>query len=1112
MLSGNDTVPSTSYFLEEISATLIMHVDSTNDALVCHFRVFPKNFSNPYEHKDLSIMTSGKDDTFKPYVIGGAKQTESIFDDKGLQKSGSVSRGILFGNNQNLSVNSTLNLQLSGKISDKYSILASVTDDNIPIQPDGNTQQLQDFDQVFIQLYDEHSKLIAGDFQLRRPVGYFMNYFKRAQGAYYNQQWKPGKNGYSVSTEVSASVSKGRFSRNVIQGIEGNQGPYRLRGADGELFIIVLAGTEQVYIDGKLLQRGQDKDYVVDYNASEITFTTKQLITKDRRIVVEFQYSEKRYARPLIQSSVVVSNNRNKFYMNVYSENDAKNQPLQQDLSDEDKLILSQSGDAFLSAFRSGIDSVGYSNMNVLYAIKDSLGYDSVFVYSVDSNAVYRVSFSYVGAGNGDYVEDGFTANGKKYKWIAPSENNGLITRQGTYAPVVLLAAPKKTQMLTTGAEVTLGSSGRSVFSVEGAVSNKDLNTFSSRDAGDDVGFAVRTLYKWKKPMTMKSDALADSSLSKYSLGWNTELYYEYTGQYFSMIERFREVEFSRNWNISQITSAADQHISSASATVTAKRLGSIQVGTDMFISGEQYHGIKAKLNTNISTPKKFKAVITSSLLNTAGVINSQFLRHKAYISQEISALKLYFRDEHENNLFYRNGTDTLSSATYRFYDYEAGVGTADTTTKSITLYYRERTDWKPQSDRLSDAAKADQYGLNVGLKGKKDARLNINVSNRRLRIINPELISQEPENTLLTRVEYSFKLKNGFIQNTTFYEIGAGQEQKREFIYLEVPAGQGSYVWNDYNGDGIRDLNEFEIARFGYEANFIRSTVQSNEYIRTYTNQFMQSLGINPAKVLGRDQKWQRALSRFTDQATLRIDRKTTHENKEDRYNPFIISPADTALLTFNGLFRNVIFFNKADPKFGLDYTYQYGRNKNLLSNGFETRGDDYNQFGLRWNFFREWTFFLEDKLGKKVASSDFLSGRNYELIYFSIEPKLTWQPDNKGRLNLLTQYAEKNNRQGQELVVIRKLGADFTLNSIGKGTLRAELSYFHISFNGNANNSLGFEMLEGLNAGNNFTWSVGVQRTVAKNLQLNLSYNGRKPDGMNTIHSGGVQVRALF
>jgi hypothetical protein len=315
---------SDQFKLEHAAARLIL-LEKCFGKLSVTYRVLPMDLSKKYALRDTSVIyTEDKGQTDK-YLITSNYDVNDVFGGTSLNKSGSISRGITFGNNQDLGVNSTLNLELSGEIAPNLKLIASLSDDNLPIQPDGNTNKLQEFDQVFIQLYNDRFKTVAGDFWLYKPKGYFMNYRKRAQGITVDYVWT--EDTVSVwKTQVSGALSKGKFNRQVIQGVEGNQGPYRLRGAENEPFITILAGTERVFIDGRQLERGQDFDYVINYNSSELVFTSRNQITKDSRIVVEFQYSDLNYARSLIQTSTTYSSKKLDFWLNAYSEQDAKNQ------------------------------------------------------------------------------------------------------------------------------------------------------------------------------------------------------------------------------------------------------------------------------------------------------------------------------------------------------------------------------------------------------------------------------------------------------------------------------------------------------------------------------------------------------------------------------------------------------------------------------------------------------------------------------------------------------------------------------------------------------------------------------------------------------------------
>lgn len=1090
------------------------------DNIKTFYKTFPFLFSEETKHKDarrVKIDMSGAPNPFS-YDIEG--KSDDIFKMDGLNKSGSISRGITFGNNQDVVVNSNLNLQLSGHLSNNVDILLAATDNNIPVQPDGNTQQLQEFDKVFIQLSNANTKLIAGDFQMTRPKSYFMNFNKKAQGLTFSTGIKTNaankdktKQGL-YSTSLSGAVSRGKFARNQIQGVESNQGPYRLRGAENEPFIIVLSGTEKVYVDGRLMDRGQENDYVINYNTSEITFTAKQLITKDKRIVVEFQYSDKNYARSIIHFGNDYEQGRLKLHVNVYSEQDSKNQPLQQELTDDQKVLLSRIGDTLSLAVSPSYDSVPFSNSEVLYHRLDTtIGthtYPDVFVYSTNSDSAhYRVTFSNVGINNGNYIQVSSGANGKVFQWVMPDT----LTNQprGTYEPVIQLVTPKQKQMLTIGAEYVINRYSK--IAVEGAASRNDINTFSAENSSDDVGYALKLNYDNVFPLRRTKSR--DTTVHVLNLVSNVN--YEYTQKYFSPVERYRSVEFERDWNRSSTLILDDQHIIGASLGLSQKGIGSAIYKLNTFLEGTDYNAVKQNATVNLGK-KGFNVSYDGSYLNSESATNTRFYRHKSGVSQTIKWITIGLRDEFEQNKFALEKRDSLLANSYQFWEWQAYAQNADTTKNRYGINYKQRTDYAIKNDsgttHLNRSAFAESYGGFFELLQNPNSQLKINAAYRRLTIVDPALTTQAPDNTLVGRIEYNFRLWKGFLNSNSYYEIGSGLEVKKEFSYIEVAAGQGVYTWIDYNNNNVKELNEFEIAAYADQATYIKVYTPTSDYIKTYTNQFSQTVTLKPAALWGNKKGFKKFISRFADQVSYRIDRKSTDNNLANAYNPFQAETNDNTLATLNSSFRNTLFINQMSSVFGLDLTYQDIRNKVLLVNGYDSRLNISKEARLRWNIIQQLSLNLEYKDGRKASSSEYFPGRDYSILYYEAEPKINYQPNTAFRATVSFRYTDKKNSAelGGQRAVLQDYGAEIKYNVLNKGSLNLKANYIRIAYNGSQNTSLAFEMLEALKIGQNVTWGASYQRNLSNNLQLSITYDGRKSEGTKTIHIGGAQVRAYF
>ncbi len=1072
------------------------------------YRVFPILFTQVRRHKSSHLINNFEQASENPFLYKYEMATEDVFKWGTLNKSGNISRGVSFGNNQDLVVNSSLNLQLSGYLSDNIQVLAAITDNNIPIQPDGNTQQLQEFDKVFIQLFNKNSKLIAGDFEVNRPNSYFMNFYKKAQGALIQSNIfipskKKKENDLKIYLEGCGAVSKGRYAKNILTPIEGNQGPYKLTGTNNENYIIVLAGTERVYIDGRLLVRGQDNDYIIDYNVGEVSFMPKNIITKDKRIVVEFEYTDRNFARTLFYAGTELSYKKANVRFHFFSEQDLKNQPLQQDLTDADKLLLHNVGDSTQNALVPNVDSIAFSSTYVMYKMVDttvnSVLYDSVYVFSTSpDSAFYRLGFSYVGSGKGNYLLVQSSANGRVFRWVAPVAGKP----SGDFEPVVLLIAPQKKQLYTLGFDYGIGKTTK--LNIETALSDYNRNTFSDLHKSDDYGYAIKATISNLIPFAKKSK-------SEWKFVANASN--EWVNKNFNPIEQYRPVEFSRDWNLTSATKA-NENISELKLGIQNKKNQFVMYQFKYMFHESQFNGLQNQLALAQDYKNFFLTFAGSYLQTNSPTYGTAYFKQKASLIKKLKWFSLGVAEEQEHNLFKLSAMDSLLGNSFAFNIYEAFLASPDSSVNKFKVSYKKRYDYLPLANQLKLATDADDFNLNVELIKNPKNILKVGATYRMLKIADTLLSLTKPDNMLIGRVEYYTHFAKRVFQSTTYYEVGSGMEEKKEYSYIEVAAGQGVFVWTDYNGDGIKQLNEFDVAVFKDQANYIRVFTPTHNYIKTYSNQFSEALTIDPGVVWSQKKGFRKFLSRFYLQSTYSVEHKSTNKNLLQAYNPFYFNLNDTSLMTSTTQFKSVLFFNRSNPKIGVEIFYQMNNSKLLLINGIESRSAESYGTRIRWNVTRKFYSNLMFSKGHKTYFSEYFSSKNFDISSWEIEPKLIYQPGNKFRISLIYNYSDKINSAASpnDRAINHNIGLDMKYNFPGKGTLLAKVNYINIRYNSSENTSLAYEMLNGFKPGQNITWNFTFQRNIGNNLQLDLVYDGRKTGTNKLVHVGNLQIRAYF
>lgn len=1077
---------------------LIWNTATPLDSVVITFRTI--DFKLTYRNKETSIIRRGYNDNPFAYVPNRTSISSQYGE---LNTAGNVSRGIGFGNSQDVVVNSNLNLRLSGKLANDVEVLAVISDENNPIQPEGNTQQIQDFDQVYITLKKDSAVVTVGDFLMNRPANsYFINYHKKSRGVQVKNVRELGD--WKLHTEFEAAISRGRFARNQIPGIEGNSGPYRLEGENGELFVIIIAGTENVYLDGKQLTRGEDNDYVINYNTGEVTFTPRVLITRYSRIVVEFQYSDRNYGRTVSHAGVALSKGGFTFYVNGFNEMDLKSQDFQQNLSDSSGKIeaLAAAGDG-PALFENVRQQTAYNPDRIMYT-KSMLANKIVYQYASNPAAkdtFYEVFFTNVGAGNGSYTQAQTAANGKVFEY----QGEGL----GDYAPLEVLIAPQRLNTLNFG---LVHQHKNGTRGIEYAISSLDKNTFSSLDDADNGGFGLKLFQTTKR--NFKDSA------------WQleTDINYELVSGEFNYIERYRGLEFDRQWNkvlnnpqalASRLPSY--EHIANVSVGLRKGLSDFITNKTSTFLRPGNYLGFSNGTQSTFTwlgtTFSSGLELMQSNTAEDSAMLINQFYSFRSSISRSFfDKINVGFGLTKEQSSFER---DTLLAQSYAFSSYNAFIKNGDSTALSYSFEAAQRVDDQPQNNGFNTATIGRDFSLVSRYMSKSRQSVELSSIYRQLKIENADLSTKPVENTLQSRVEWNLHFLKKLVRSRTFYQLGTGQEQRREFQYLQVQPGNGVYIWNDYDSNNLKTLDEFELAS-DYDrqrADYIRIFTPVAGFISANSTKISQTVELSPAVFFKNNTK-KPLLSRFNSLTSFIVDRKILPTDLGTVLNPFAKQLADTSLLSQSRNLRSSLFFNRGNPAYSIEYSYIATSSKVLLTNGFDTRNNAEHLTNARVNISKVFTFNTRILLGDRSYSSEFFAARSYAYGFYEIEPSLQFTYQNKYRLELKTKYfdAQNNAELGGEKAKNIELGTEFKYTEAGKGSLNAGVSYIKVNFDGSGSSTLAYELLRGLQNGNNATWKLGYQRTLSNSVQVVITYDGRKSEEADVIHIGRLVARYLF
>lgn len=1074
----------------------------TGDSLSIHYTVFPILLNRSYRffQLDTSSESSGEDDSTK--IIRPAFKNPFARYSGDLKRSGSIIRGINVGNNSDLSVNSGLNLQLSGNLTDDLEVIAALTDEATPIQPEGNTYALREVDQVYIQFKSPYAHGTLGDFNLNYEKSFFGNIMRKLQGVSITGTYNAFDLGGTVAT------TRGFFNSLSFLGSEGNQGPYQLTGKDGEREIVVLAGTERVWINGEQLMRGEDNDYIIEYGNGQITFSNRRLITSESRIEIDFEYypALQKYSRN-VYSAITggsIKNNTLNYSVRYFQERDDPGKLLQDEgiISEEEKNIIRNAGNDPFAAYTSGIDETdpGKGYYNRVDTLINGTPY-TYYTYAGKDNGNYNIHFSAVGTGKGDYTREGLGI----YRWVGKGN--------GYYLPIILLPLPIKQDLFDMQTVYKPGKHFN--IATEYATSYYDRNSLSPVSNEDNRGHAFQV------STTLEEIPV---SLGKFNFNATGKI----VNRNFRSADRYNKPDYNRYWNILKETEPSPQEKSLETLalynpwTWCTLNLNGGSLQKKDFRS-VRYGGLVTVKQKKWMEGSLGQEYIQSTYLET----KNNWLRQDGQLAKTIGFFKPAFLYQYEQRKNFRLN----EKSGFEFMDMGGRMALVNREYLNGYYQYNEREDdiFSPENNgkKVKQATTRTnrlhldlqewhrtQGSLEIVVR-KKDyepAFENIKIDSMTLYYLDASVqdTSWRDTQTTLGELILNNNQWNRALDIRWQYRISTEQTALKEKIYLDVGESRGNFRYDSTLGEYVPDP----------DGNFVLYILPSGKFEPITGLNTSFNIRIEPDRSIKNPRSnGEILLSKLSSETYIRIDEESKTKQLTDIYFLNLSKFQNDQTVRGTIIFNEDLYLMRQSRNLSFRLRYRY---RDDLFNEFLDKNENEDRLvierGIRADYKLINELRSQSEIDHKITlrNSKTNASRNRDIGSLAFKQNLSYRPTQKWEFGVeLEEGFEKDaaNRKDLRLRYDRIL-ARLSYSLLGKGRIGAdyEMQAVHV-LNNPLDVSIPFEMARGKKEGLNHVWQLRGEYTIAENVVCSLTYRGRDETQFSkVIHSGQAEIRAYF